>query len=90
MDNVLRVTLSVAAEWQNIGTLLKVPVGTLRKIKHDERGSANSCLREMLTEWLKRTAPSPTWTELADAVEQFNQSKAEEIRTKFCQTNNES
>ena len=84
ITNVFRATLSIAAEWHNIGTLLNIPDGTLNTIKHDEGGSgANSCLRVMLTEWLKKTDPSPTWSELADAVEPFNESRANEIRTRF-------
>ena len=83
---MFRATLSIAAEWQNVGTLLNIPDGTLSRIKHDvgEIG-AISCLRVMLTEWLRRTDPPPTWSELADAVELFNESKAEDIRIKFCQ-----
>ena len=81
---MFRAALNIAAEWQNLGTLLGVPGDTLSRIKHDERGSgANSCLREMLTEWLRKTDPPPTWSELADAVKPLNSSIAEEIRTKF-------
>ena len=76
------MTLDIAAEWYDVGTLLNIPDGTLSKIKHDG-GKANSCLRMMLTEWLKRTDPLPTWSELADAVQSLDSSIAEKIRTNF-------
>lgn len=86
IDKELRATISIAAEWQNLGALLQISSGTLDRIKHDEGGSgAISCLRVMLIEWRKRADPPPTWSELADAVELFNERKAEEIRTEFCQ-----
>ena len=88
MKDVFRATLNVAAEWYNIGILLSIPDGTLSRIKHDEGGSgANSCLRVMLIEWLKRIDPPPTWSELADAVELFDESKADEIRTRYLANN---
>ena len=34
----------------------------------------------MLSEWLKQTDPSSTWSALADAVEMVDQSTAKEIR----------
>ena len=41
----------------------------------------NSCLRAMLTEWLKQVNPRPNWAQLADAVESFNEANlAEELR----------
>ena len=81
--NVFTVTLDIAAEWYNVGTILNISDGTLSKIRHDEGGNANSCLRMMLTEWLKMTDTSPTWSKLADAVQLFNHSTAEKIRTKY-------
>lgn len=79
--------LSIAAQWYNIGTLLNIPDGTLARIRHDEKDIGTNCLRVMLTEWLKRTDPPPTWIELADAVKLFDESKAEEIRNIFCTVN---
>ena len=70
----------LAAKWQNIGVLLKIPGGRLETIRHDERNEADNCLRSMLNEWLKQTNPSPTWAALADAVKVFDPSKAKELR----------
>ena len=85
MRDAFRETIYIAAEWQNIGALLGIPDGTLSTIQHDEGGNgAKSCLRVMLATWLEMRSPLPSWSELANAVEPFNESKAEEIRTNFC------
>ena len=85
MKDAFQATINIAAEWENIGTLLSIPQSTLSIIDHDVgRKGAISCLRVMLTVWLQRTDPPPSWSELADAVEPFNPAKAEEIETKYC------
>jgi hypothetical protein len=85
MREALQTTINIAAKWQNIGTLLRIPDGILSQIKHDEgRNGVNSCLREMLKVWLKDKNPPPSWSALADAVEIFDQRTAKEIRTKYC------
>ena len=48
-------------------------------IKRDEEG-VKDCLQAMLSEWLKQVHPQPTWTDIVDAVEEVDSSKAEEIR----------
>lgn len=83
--DAFRETICIAAEWKNIGALLGIPDGTLSTIQYDEGGNgAKSCLRVMLATWLEMRSPLPSWSELANAVEPFNESKAEEIRTNFC------
>lgn len=49
------------------------------RIKKDEEG-VRDCLYAMLSEWLKQVDPLPTWTNLVDAVEEVDSSKAKEIR----------
>ena len=75
----LRFTLPLASVWHNMGVLLGVDSGTLKKIDHDYR-MAQDCLREMLQEWLKQINPHPTWQALADAVEPFDPNTAQVIR----------
>jgi hypothetical protein len=85
MKEAFRATIKIATEWQNIGALISIPEYTLNAIDLSNKGNGPvSCLRVMLTGWLKRTDPPPSWSELADAVEPFDPSKAEEIRTKYC------
>ncbi len=86
LPNAFRELLPLASEWQNIGTLLEIPPGTLEDIKSNNPHRVKDCLREMLTEWLKTTDPHPTWENLAEAIHPFNQIKAMEIRHKYCTT----
>ena len=79
LTDVFRETITLAAHWKTIGTLLRVPKHVLDRIKDDEEG-ANDRLQEMLSEWLKQTIPPPTWTALTDAIAIVNPSKAEELR----------
>ena len=72
----------LSEEWKNIGCLLKVPMGILNQIEADWH-NVRSCLREMLTGWLKQVNPSPTWAQLIDAVKHFDKSKAEELKVYF-------
>ena len=72
-----KLTLEEAAKWQNIGVLLKVPDCELKCIEKDYK-MCKECLREMLREWLKQS--NPTWTQLAEAVKEFNPKLAEKIR----------
>ena len=51
----------------------------LDRIKSDEEG-VHDCLQEMLSEWLKRIDPPPSWKDIADAVEMVDSVKSEEIR----------
>ena len=45
---------------------------------------ALECLHETLQEWLNQTDSPPTWWGLAEAVEPFDRSKAQEIRQRYC------
>lgn len=74
-----RELLPVAASWKNIGTLLGIATHVLDTIQANE-GRVEDCLREMLSKWLTRVAPKPTWAALADAVEPFNERIAHHIR----------
>jgi hypothetical protein len=85
MRDAFLATINIATKWQSIGTLLSIPEPTLNTIERGNGTSGpDSCLRVMLNGWLKRTNPPPSWSELVDAVEPFDPSKAEEIRTKYC------
>ena len=70
----------IAYDWKDIGRHLKLTNHTLKMIYHDSDHTVNNCLRLMLHEWLKRAIPPPTWEELAEAVENTDQSIARKIR----------
>ena len=73
----------LANEWYTLGLLLNVPKSSLSTIRTDDPDD-RECLCETLQEWLKQTVPPPTWHELAEAVEPFDRSKAQEIRQRYC------
>lgn len=76
-----REMLPLAAEWRIIGTQLEIEKHILDQIKAEEQGVRN-CLHEMLSQWIRKIDPPPTWSALADAVETVDEIKANEIRTR--------
>lgn len=71
--------MPVSSDWKNIGTLLNIHSNVLDAIAVEE-SDTNSRLRAMLTEWLKQVTPPPTWKQLTEAVEGFNQDIARKIK----------
>ena len=70
-------------KWYTLGLLLKVPKSSLSTIGRNNRDDHDR-LYETLQEWLNQIDPPPTWHELADVVEPFDCSKAQEIRQHYC------
>ena len=83
LKDALRLLYPLASSWQNIGALLGLPKDVLDSIKQDEQGVHNR-LREMVSWWVKQANPSPTWGDLAFAVETVDQQKAQELRNQCC------
>ena len=79
MKDVFKELLPLATYWKTIGTLLGIEEHILDMIKSDEDG-AHDRLQKMISEWLKRVDPAPTWRDLADAVDSVDTAKAQEIR----------
>ena len=75
----LKLLLPLAAKWKIIATLLEIDDHIISRIKADEDGVCDR-LQEMLSVWLKRVDPPPTWLALAEAVEVVDELKAEVIR----------
>ena len=69
--------------WYTFGLLLNVPKSSLSTIRRNNPGDHDR-LYETLKEWLKQTDSPPTWHELAEVVELFDRSKAQEIRQHYC------
>ena len=64
---------NVAARWKGLGLALRLHPGTLDNIETDCR-DVQSCLREVLTQWLKRAYNTnrfgaPSWQLLVAAVD---------------------
>ena len=56
------------SQWYNIGLGLGLSVGTLETIQCNNR-KYEDCFRDMLSKWLKKANPRPTWSALAEALE---------------------
>ena len=67
LKKVLDSLWEARTEWFYIGIQLDMETSDLKVIKknHDEAGL---CFTKMLTEWLKRMNPPPTWKALVDAL----------------------
>lgn len=79
LKDAFKTLLPLAAEWFNIGVLLDFEEGILQEIEQNERREHDR-LRAMLSAWLKIEDPLPTWNDLANAVEPFDEEIAEKIR----------
>ena len=59
----------VSHKWFSLGVQLQIPFATLISIELDNNHQTSKCLLEMLTVWLQRINPSPTWSVLIEALE---------------------
>ena len=76
----------VSHKWYSLGVQLQIPVGTLKRIELENR-QITKCLLEMLTVWLQRTNPSPTWNILIEALESSPVGEghlAQQLEDKYC------
>ena len=71
------------SKWYTLGLFLNVPKSSLYTIRTNNPEYLD-CLYETLKVWLNQTDPPPTWHELAEVVEPFDHSKAQEIRQRYC------
>ena len=55
-------------QWYNIGLGLGLSQGSLEAIQCNNR-KCEDCFRDMLSKWLKKAHPRPTWSALAEALE---------------------
>ena len=67
LKKVLNSLWEARAKWIDIGIQLDMKVQSLEAINHDHN-EVGSCLRVMLTDWLKQVDPPPTWEALVDAM----------------------
>ena len=67
LKKVLNSLWEARAKWIDIGIQLDMKVQSLEAINHDHN-EVGSCLRVMLTDWLKQVDPPPTWEALVDAL----------------------
>ena len=75
--NVYKILIPIQHNWKEIGEKLAINPQTLKTIGTNHCQIAEQCLREMLREYLQR--PSPSWIDLANAVEGHNPQSAKAI-----------
>ena len=56
------------AQWYNLGLGLEITAGPLDAIELANMGKPDHCFRAMLTQWLRRDSPRPTWSALGEAL----------------------
>ena len=79
LKNALKELYPLAKNWYNIGVFLNIEDHILDKIASDVDGVDNQ-LRKMLSEWFKQVNQSPSWDDLADAIEIINSNKAKILK----------
>ena len=65
---VQNTTWDACCKWYNIGLGLGIPVDSLDTINLNNQGNCERCYTKMLTEWLRRASPRPTWSVFAEAL----------------------
>ena len=68
LGTVMTRLCPACSKWFLIGCLLGIEVGTLEAIRKDYRDISMECLVALLTTWLRRTSPKPTWKALVDVL----------------------
>ena len=61
-------TWSARWKWYHTGIGLGISVDTLEAIKLNSPGNCDRCYTAVLTEWLRRAHPRPTWSALGEAL----------------------
>ena len=69
LKNVLDSLWKARTKWFHIGIQLDMEISHLNVIRNKYRDEADFCFTEMLTDWLKRMNPPPTWEALVDALQ---------------------
>ena len=67
LHNVVNAVKGVVTEWFNLGLNLGLPDTTLRLIDSNHPRDAESCLRTMMSKWL-RVDIQASWEKLANAL----------------------
>ena len=68
LKKVLDSLWEARTKWFHIGIQLDMKISHLKVIRNDYHDEADLCFTEMLTDWLKRMNPPPTWEALVDAL----------------------
>ncbi len=67
LQEVYSELVLAAKDWFDMGLALRIKVDILEGIKSKEN-SDKTCLREMLTYWLRSLPSSPTWSDICNVL----------------------
>lgn len=59
---------NIRAKWFNFGLQLKMKESDLEAIRQEHRDNPSDCFRKLLSDWLKRVSPKPTWVAIISAL----------------------
>lgn len=68
LDTIRRHIWETRTKWFDLGRELKVDLALLNAINDRNEGVYDGCMTEMLSEWLRRDNPVPTWSCIIDAL----------------------
>ena len=84
-DLLKELYTQVADKWEDIGIMLRIEDGQLKRFKHDHSQDSKTCLREMLRIWLSRVNPAPSWSAIAEALESLGYERlATHLKSTYC------
>lgn len=68
LAKVYRAIHRVCTRWEDLGLELGILYNDIKRIEQEYRGNLEKCLKELLSIWLKRADPKPTWKTLIKAL----------------------
>lgn len=87
MSEVLGKVYDARIKWHDIGLQIGLKHPDLEAIRMRRRDDPDECFKELLSDWLNRMNPKPTWSALTDALRSPTvglEQLAEEIEQSLC------
>ena len=80
VKDVIKEAWDARSEWFEIGLSLGLKSADLKAIEKQHKGVPNVCFTTMLEDWLKRTEPAATWSNLVMGLKSVGMNRlADEI-----------
>ena len=58
----------VRSKWDDLGLQLGILITDIDAVRRECRGNVEECFKKLLSMWLKRADPKPTWKALINAL----------------------
>ena len=68
--------------WRKIGKLLEISEDELKRVESQPSPTPADCMMDMLSVWLSRAAPPPTWKAILEVVEFMEPELAKTLKQK--------